>query len=80
MIEANMGKVSLKGETVHILSEFTCIVGAIYRKMKIDKELIIRCVELGFLSDEEITQERKKAEKKFIDNVLKDLFGANENE
>ena len=33
-----------------------------------------------FLSDEEITQERKKAEKKFIDNVLKDLFGANENE
>ena len=48
MIEANMDKIRLKGETVHILSEFTCIVGAIYRKMKIDKELIIRCVELGF--------------------------------
>lgn len=80
MIEANMDKIRLKGETVHILSEFACIVGAKYRKMKIDKELIIRCVELGFLSDEEITQERKKAEKKFIDNVLKDLFGANENE
>lgn len=80
MIEANMDKIRLKGETVHILSEFTCIVGAIYRKMKIDKELIIRCAELGFLSDEEITQERIKTQKRFIENVLKDLFGANENE
>ena len=39
MIEANMGKVSLKGETVHILSEFTCIVGAIYREMKINHKM-----------------------------------------
>lgn len=80
MIEANMGKVNLKGKTEVILAEFSSTVCALYREMKIDKDLIIRATELGFLTDEEIVQERKKAEKKFIENVLKDLFGANENE
>lgn len=90
MIEANMGKVSLKGKPEVILAEFSSIVIGLYREIKIDKELITRCVELGFLSDEEITQERIKtennfkqrteAEKRFIENMLKDLFGANENE
>lgn len=80
MIEANMGKVRLNGKPEVILAEFSSIVCALYREMKIDKDLIIKSTELGFLTDEEIVQERKRAEKKFIDNVLKDLFGANENE
>lgn len=77
MIRANKGNVKMKGDMIMVLSDLTCICAALREAILEDgkseehaKHCIQECLDMAFMSEEELDERTKKA---LVNIIMKGL-------
>ena len=71
MIQVEEKNVCVKGNGVMVMTELSMIIHTLINELDIPKVLVDKAVEIGSKSDEEIAKETIKAERDFIEYLVK---------
>lgn len=80
MIKVNKGNVKIKGNVVETMADLTCAIKAFSYNVanrtnskEYARELVDKCVETAFMTEEEVEAETKKALANLLGRVAEDL-------